>query len=109
MKSTRLVSPYWNPVTETAELQRLQKLQLRRFREAMQFAGQHSPAYQSLYASAGIQPEDINTIQDIRLVPIVDKHFFRSLLPVLFMATGLPFRRQMSSSTIRPAVQQAVL
>ncbi|MEK4007744.1 phenylacetate--CoA ligase family protein [Paenibacillus sp. FSL H3-0333] len=116
MKSTRLVSPYWNPVTETAELQRLQKLQLRRFREAMQFAGQHSPAYQSLYASAGIQPEDINTIQDIRLVPIVDKHFFQESATGSFYGNGLAvpasdvvFYHQTSGTTSRPMRQPDTL
>ena len=36
-------------------------------------AAQRVPAYQTLLAESGIRPEDINTIEDFRRLPILDK------------------------------------
>ncbi len=66
-------SPYWNPVLETMEPERLRRLQLRRFRRILAWAYRRSPFYRELYREAGLEPGDIRTWEDVRRVPRVDK------------------------------------
>ncbi len=68
---------YWNPILETLPRDRLEKLQLRRFREAMAWAMDHSPLYARMYREAGVHPEHIVTLDDVRRVPLVSKEDLR--------------------------------
>ena len=52
-------SVYWNPLLETLPREKLQALQLKKFRRIMEWAYEHSPFYRALYKSAGIKPGDI--------------------------------------------------
>ncbi len=66
-------SPYWNPVLETMEPERLRELQMRKFRRILTWAYRRSPFYRELYREAGLEPGDIRTWEDLRRVPRVDK------------------------------------
>jgi len=68
---------YWNPVLETMPLEKLQKLQLKKFRHIFEWAYTHSKFYHELYHKAGIEPGDIKDFDDIRQVPKVDKSTMR--------------------------------
>jgi phenylacetate-CoA ligase len=68
-----LTSPYWNPVLETMDPQRLRELQLVKMRRVVAWAYQRSPFYRRLYQDAGLEPGDISTWDDVRRVPKVDK------------------------------------
>ena len=68
---------YWNPVLETMPRGDLERLQLKRFRETMQYAIDHSPFYKRKYKEAGIGAEDIKTLEDVKNVPMVDKSDFK--------------------------------
>lgn len=68
---------YWNPVLETLPRESLEKLQLNRFKRAMQYAMNHSPFYKRIYDEAGVRPEDLKTLDDVRKVPMVDKSDFK--------------------------------
>jgi phenylacetate-CoA ligase len=69
---------YWNPVLETMPREGLEKLQLKRFRESMKYAMDYSPFYKRKYEEAGIGPEDIKTLDDVRKVPMIDKSDLKS-------------------------------
>lgn len=70
---------YWNPVLETLPHERLQKLQLKKFRRIFQWAYDHSKFHRGLCEKAGIKPEDIRSFDDIRHVPTVEKAMMRDI------------------------------
>ena len=72
-------SEYWNPVLETLPRQKLQQLQLKKFREIFTWAYEHSPFYKKLYSDAGIEPGDIKTFDDIIRVPKIEKSMMRDV------------------------------
>jgi phenylacetate-CoA ligase len=70
---------YWNPVLETLPQEKLQKLQVEKFRRVFTWAYERSKFHRSLYDEAGIKPEDIRSFEDIRRVPKVEKSMMREI------------------------------
>ena len=73
------VQKYWNPILETLPLERLQALQLMKFKKIFTFAYNNSPFYRRLYQEAGVEPGDIKGFDDIRRVPKVEKGMLREV------------------------------
>ena len=48
--------PYWNPLLETMDPEKLQILQVKKFRRIFQWAYDRSKFHRSLYDKAGIRP-----------------------------------------------------
>src|SRR5208283_1463853 len=71
--------PYWNPRLETLPKQDLEKLQLKKFRRILQWAYDRSRFHRALYKDAGLTPEDVRTMADVRLVPKVEKSMLRNI------------------------------
>ncbi len=67
----------WNPIIETLPFEMLQKLQLARFKKIFVHAYEHSPFYRKKYQDVGIRVDDIQTMDDIRKVPIITKDDLR--------------------------------
>ncbi len=70
---------YWNPILETLPREKLERLQLMKFKEIFRWAYEHSKFYRQLYSNAGIEPGDIQTFDDIRRVPKIDKAMMRDI------------------------------
>ena len=70
---------YWNPILETLPREKLEKLQLKKFREIFGWAYEHSKFYRKLYRDAGIESGDIRTFDDIRRVPKIEKAMMRDI------------------------------
>lgn len=70
---------YWNPVLETLPEEKLRNLQVKKFRRIFQWAYDHSKFHRSLYDGAGIKPEDIRSLEDIKHVPKVEKSMMRDI------------------------------
>ena len=51
----------------------LRALQLKKFKNALNWAYHHSAFYRKIYDEAGMKPGDIKTLEDVRLVPTVEK------------------------------------
>ena len=64
---------YWNPILETLPQEKLQALQLKKFRRILEWAYDNSPFYRRLYQDAGIEPGDIKRFEDIQKVPKIEK------------------------------------
>ena len=64
-------SKYWNPVVETLPREKLATIELKNFRQYLQYAKDHSEFYRKKYRS--IDPRAIETIEDIRNLPLIDK------------------------------------
>jgi phenylacetate-CoA ligase len=70
---------YWNPALETLPREKLQQLQLKKFKEIFTWAYENSKFYRKLYRDAGIEPGDIRTFDDIRKVPKIEKAMMRDV------------------------------
>jgi len=70
---------YWNPVLETLPPEKLQKLQLNKFIRIFQWAYNNSRFHRSLYDEVRITPDDIQSFEDIRHVPKVEKSMMRDI------------------------------
>jgi len=70
---------YWNPAMETLPHEKIQTLQLKKFKRLFEWAYDHSKFHRGLYDKAGIRPEDIQTFEDIRRVPTVEKSMMRDI------------------------------
>ncbi|MBW2039920.1 MAG: AMP-binding protein [Deltaproteobacteria bacterium] len=66
---------YWNPYLETLPREKLLKAELKNFRKYLQYAKDHSPMYRERYRD--IEPGDIRTRDDLRLLPLIDKEDLR--------------------------------
>jgi phenylacetate-CoA ligase len=71
------MSRYWNPALETLSREELRQLQLRKFREQVAYASDHSPFYREKFDAAGVDPDDIETFADVRAVPTTTKDELR--------------------------------
>lgn len=72
------MSEYWNPILETSSRTELRQLQVRRFREQLTYAYEHSPFYRRKLDDAGIDPGGIETLADVREVPTTSKSELRT-------------------------------
>jgi len=71
--------PYWNPLLETLPPGKLKALQLKKFRRIFKWAYDHSKFHRRLYDQAGIAPDDIRSLEDIRAVPKVEKSMMQAI------------------------------
>jgi len=72
-------SPYWNPFLETMPPEKLERLQLAKFKRIFKWAWDNSIFHRRLYEAAGIHPEDIRTLNDIASVPKVEKSMMQAI------------------------------
>ena len=66
-------SRYWNPKNETMERTQLQSLQLIKLQQNVQRAYERSPFHRRLYEQAGVKPEQIRSLDDIRRLPFMTR------------------------------------
>jgi phenylacetate-CoA ligase len=71
--------PYWNPYLETLPRAKLQQLQLKKFRRIVRWAYDNSHFHRRLYQEAGVVPEEIRTLEDVRRVPKIEKSMMRPI------------------------------
>lgn len=79
MDRSQETSRYWNPFLETLPRERLQQLQLKKFKTLFDYTYQNSRFHRRLYQEAGIEPGDLRTFSDIARVPKVEKAMMRSI------------------------------
>jgi hypothetical protein len=72
-------NPYWNPVVETLPFERLQELQLKKFKKILKWAYERSKFHRRLYQEAGLKPGDIKSFEDVAKVPKVEKAMMRDI------------------------------
>ncbi len=62
---------YWNEEIETMPLEKLKQLQERRLREVVTQAYEKTAFYRRSFDKAGVKPEDIKTLDDLKKLPLV--------------------------------------
>ena len=71
----------WNPEMETMPRRELEKFQGQRLRQIVAYAYNRLPYYQRKLKEAGIRPEDINSLDDLKRLPFTTKHDLREVYP----------------------------
>ncbi|MBN1106892.1 MAG: AMP-binding protein [Deltaproteobacteria bacterium] len=66
---------YWNPLIETLPREKLIQIELKRFRELLQWAKESSPFYRKKLRE--IDPQDIRSLEDVAKVPMTEKDELR--------------------------------
>jgi len=80
---------YWNKEAETMPREELQKLQLQRLREVVRYAYERVPFYRKRFEAAGIKPEDIRSLEDLKYIPFTSKADLREVYPFGLFAVPL--------------------
>jgi phenylacetate-CoA ligase len=63
----------WNPAVESLPRERLRARQLRKFKEQLRYAYSESPFYRAKFDAAGVSPDDVETLDDVRSIPTTTK------------------------------------
>ena len=67
--------PYFSFLQESDKWSRekLVQHQLKQLQKLIKFAYENSPYYTNVFNQIGLRPEDINSIKDLKRIPLVDK------------------------------------
>mgnify|MGYP004567070899 CR=1 FL=1 len=63
----------WNKEMECADLETMRALQLKKLKETVRYEYDNVPYYREKMDKAGVKPEDIQTLEDIRKLPFITK------------------------------------
>lgn len=66
-------SAYWNPKTETLPKDQLRALQLHKLQRLVERAFHQSPYHRRLYEKAGVHPDRIRSLDDLRRLPFMTR------------------------------------
>ena len=66
-------SPYWNPRHETMPRDELTDLQVRKLRALVKWADTSVPWQSQRLRAAGVAPENIDSINDLRAIPFMTR------------------------------------
>ena len=80
---------FWNKEIETIPEKKLKDIQLERLKKVVQYAYERVPYYRKKFEEAGIKPEDIKTLEDIKYIPFISKADLREVYPFGMFAVPL--------------------
>jgi phenylacetate-CoA ligase len=101
------VSAIWNPPIETMPREELQQLQWERLQSTINRVYRYVAYYGQVFREAGLQPEDIQCLEDLRRLPFTTKQSLRDSYPYGMFAVPLREVVRLQSSygtTGRPTV-----
>jgi phenylacetate-CoA ligase len=73
-------SEFFNPELETLNREQIEELQIERLKNTIQHC-LHSAFYKQRFKEAGLEPEDIKTLDDLRKIPFTTKQDLRDNYP----------------------------
>lgn len=78
----------FNKEMETMSRRKMEELQLERLKETVKRAYENVPFHREAFAKAGIKPEDIQSLEDLRRLPFMKKTDLRENYPFGLFAVG---------------------
>ncbi len=63
----------WNKEMECADRETMRALQLKKLKETVRYEYDNVPYYREKMDKAGVKPEDVQTLEDIRILPFITK------------------------------------
>lgn len=97
----------WDKILETASREKIEKIQLERLRRIVKYIYESNDVYRGELDSQGIRPEDIKSLEDITLLPFMDKAHLREHYPLGYCCVDQEKIREVHTSsgfTGRPVV-----
>lgn len=79
----------WNPEMETMPREELRALQLRRLQQVVERVYARVDLYRRRFDEAGVRPEQVRTLDDLRRLPFTTKRDFRDTYPFGLLAVPL--------------------
>jgi phenylacetate-CoA ligase len=76
----------WSPEYECMSRERLEQLQIRRLQTTLRRVGENVPFYRDRLNEAGMTPEDIRSLEDLRHIPFTTKEDLRENYPFKLFA-----------------------
>ncbi len=73
---------FWNPIKECLSRDEMTALQGKRLRKVVELVYHNVPFYRTKMQELGLHPEDINTIEDISMLPFTTKKDLRDNYPI---------------------------
>lgn len=80
------VHKIYNPIAECMERSERRKLQNERLRETVKLEYENVPLYRARMDAKGVKPEDIQTVDDLRKLPFMEKTDLRDEFPFGLLA-----------------------
>ena len=80
---------FCNKEVETLPREKLREIQLERLKKVVKYAYEKVPYYRKKFDEAGLKPEDIKTLEDIRYIPFTSKADLREVYPFGMFAVPL--------------------
>ncbi len=73
---------YWNPLVERMPVEELKMLQEKKLKNLVEYVYQHSHFYNKRFDDAGVKPEDIRKLDDLKKLPFTYKSDLRDTYPM---------------------------
>ena len=80
---------YWNKEAECMPEEKLRELQLERLKQVVKRAYEKVPFYRKKFDEAGLKPEDIKSLDDVKYIPFTSKADMREAYPFGMFAVPL--------------------
>ncbi len=80
---------YWNKEIECMPEEKLRELQLERLKQVVKRAYEKVPFYRKKFDEAGLKPEDIKSLEDVKYIPFTSKVDMREAYPFGMFAVPL--------------------
>ncbi|HUO76289.1 MAG TPA: hypothetical protein VMU21_01810 [Thermodesulfovibrionales bacterium] len=84
--------------SENWDRERLEAYQVEQLRDLLMHAGKTVPYYRRVFREYGFKPEEIQILDDIRVLPYLDKTIVKTNRPE-FIATNIPKKRLIAVTT----------
>ena len=84
--------------TQWWDKERIEEWQFQKVRQIVKYAYENVPGYHQLYNEAGLKPDDIQTLEDIKLLPFVTKELLRDNVED-FSSKAIPKKMQRYATT----------
>lgn len=69
---------FWDPEIETMPREKMKACQLDLLKQTLRLCYDKSPYYRKTFDMAGVKPEDLNSLEDIKKFPTIDKKVLRA-------------------------------
>ncbi|NQU44192.1 phenylacetate--CoA ligase [bacterium] len=89
----------WNPEHESMDRGHLESLQVERLRHMVRHLGDNVGFYKDRLGLAGVKPEDIRSLEDVRRIPFTTKQDLRDHYPYGMLAVPLSQAARLHCST----------
>ncbi|HCE79979.1 MAG TPA: phenylacetate--CoA ligase, partial [Thermodesulfobacterium commune] len=80
---------FWDQQLECIDQEKLREIQLQRLKEVVRRVYEKVPFYRKKFDEAGIKPEDIRSLEDIKYLPFTSKTDMREAYPFGLFAVPL--------------------